>query len=261
MVFSILGYRPGEITPSIEVFNSLVHPNDIQAVRKSEEEAQKSGIHSVQHRMYTNSGKMIWVHELAELQSDGVTLIGTVRDITEQKQLELQLQEQAVVDPLTHAGNRRYFRQALSREYHRFERYGSALCMIMFDLDHFKRINDTYGHATGDQILVAVAEAVKGSLRQQDIFSRIGGEEFAVLLPGLKIEDAKTVAEKLRAAIANVQVVDNGARVSVTATLGLVALSEDIESEEHLQQIADRALYRGKKEGRNRVIVADRSLY
>ncbi|HAD48080.1 MAG TPA: GGDEF domain-containing protein, partial [Idiomarina sp.] len=99
------------------------------------------------------------------------------------------------------------------------------------------------------------------NLRQQDIFSRIGGEEFAILLPGLDVSGGQLVAEKLREAIATNPIDDNGTSVSVSATLGLVAISEDIDSEEQLQQIADRALYLGKQKGRNCVITADKTLY
>ena len=261
MVFQILGFERGEVEPSVELFNSLVYPEDLTAVRKSEQEAQQIGIHDVQHRMFTKSGELIWVHELAELQADGVTLIGTVRDVTTQKQLELKLQQQAVIDPLTQIGNRRYFHQALQREYNRYQRYHTPLCLIMFDLDHFKRVNDTYGHAMGDKVLKATAEVVGTNLRQQDIFSRIGGEEFAILLPGLDVSGGQLVAEKLREAIATNPIDDNGTSVSVSATLGLVAISEDIDSEEQLQQIADRALYLGKQKGRNCVITADKTLY
>ncbi|MBF38776.1 MAG: hypothetical protein CMF20_06820, partial [Idiomarinaceae bacterium] len=183
MVYEILGYQPSELKPSVEFFRSLVPEKDMPSVVRSEERAQKTGIHDVQHRMATRDGSLIWVHELAELQSYGITLIGTVRDITEQKNLELKLEKQAVIDPLTQIGNRRAFNKAMDREFNRYSRYKKPLSLISFDLDHFKRVNDTYGHAAGDKVLSEVAATVKSELREEDIFARVGGEEFAVLLP------------------------------------------------------------------------------
>lgn len=261
MVYKILGYQPGEIEPSVAFFNSLVPAEDLKAVRESEEGALVSGIHDVQHRMRTRSGHYIWVHELAELQQDGHTLIGTVRDITEQKDLELQLQQQAINDPLTQIGNRRFFQHAMEREFRRFKRYHSNLCLITFDLDHFKQINDTYGHAAGDKVLIAAADAVKNALRAQDVFARVGGEEFAILLPAVDLSEAQRVADKLKLTIEQLEIHEQDEQIPVTATFGLVKATADVSNEEHFQQIADRALYKGKMLGRNQVYLADQSLY
>ena len=261
MVYDILGYKRGEIEPSVSFFRRQVPEDDLDAIKESEKRAQQTGVHDVQHRMRTRDGDLIWVHELAELQADGVTFIGTVRDITEQKALELKLQQQALMDPLTKVGNRRYFKEKLSDEFNRSKRYGSPLSLILLDLDHFKRVNDTYGHGAGDKVLYELAQAVKKQLRQQDIFARVGGEEFAILLPSIEQEKAHYVAEKLRQLIAEQAVWYQQTCISITATLGLVSIKTDINSEEHFQQIADRALYQGKGNGRNQVYIADSSLY
>jgi diguanylate cyclase (GGDEF)-like protein len=210
--------------------------------------------------MATRDGSLIWVHELAELQSDGITLIGTVRDITEQKNLELKLEQQAVIDPLTQIGNRRAFNKAMDREFNRYSRYKKPLSLISFDLDHFKRVNDTYGHAAGDKVLSEVAATVKSELREEDIFARVGGEEFAVLLPETDENEALTVAEKIRDLIEGLEVHYESHAISLTATVGLVSVSEQVVDQEHLLQIADRALYKGKTNGRNQVVLADESL-
>ena len=261
MVYKILGYKRGEVEPSVEFFNSLVPEQDLAAIRASELKAQQTGIHDVQHRMMTSRGDTIWVHELAELQEDGVTLIGTVRDITEQKQLELQLQRQAVIDPLTQIGNRRFFERAIQREFARFQRHGTPFCLITFDLDHFKRINDTYGHAVGDKVLTTISEIVASQLRTEDKFARVGGEEFAIILPECNAESGKQVAEKLRQSIERKAVTAADDELNVTATFGLVVVAAQTTSEEHLLQIADRALYQGKQRGRNQVVLADSTLY
>ena len=260
MVYEILGYQPGELKPSVEFFRSLVPEKDMASVARSEERAQKTGIHDVQHRMKTRDGTLIWVHELAELQSDGITLIGTVHDITEQKNLELKLEQQAVIDSLTQIGNRRAFNKAMDREFNLYSRYKKPLSLISFDLDHFKRVNDTYGHAAGDKVLSEVAAKVESELREEDIFARVGGEEFAVLLPETDENEALTVAEKIRELIEGLEVHYESHVISITATFGLVSVSEQVVDQEHLLQIADRALYKGKTNGRNQVVLADESL-
>ncbi|ATZ73131.1 hypothetical protein CWC33_05200 [Idiomarina sp. X4] len=263
MVYEILGYERGELEPSVELFRNLVPDEDMTSVARSEERAQKTGVHDVQHRMTTRDGSLIWVHELAELQSDGITLIGTVRDITEQKNLELKLQQQAVIDPLTQIGNRRAFNKAMDREFSRYSRHKKPLSLISFDLDHFKRVNDNYGHAAGDKVLSEVTAAIKVELRKEDVFARVGGEEFAVLLPETDKEEAFQVAEKIRTLIASLSINYENQDIAISATFGLVTVSEQeqISSQEHLLQIADRALYKGKTNGRNQVVVADKSLF
>lgn len=260
MVYEILGYEPGELEPSVEFFRSLVPNEDIAAVTRSEKKAQKTGIHDVQHRMRTRDGSLIWVHELAELQSDGITLVGTVRDITEQKELELKLEQQAVMDPLTQIGNRRAFNKALDREFSRYYRYKTPLSLISFDLDHFKRVNDTFGHAAGDKVLLEVTTAVKSELRKEDVFARVGGEEFTVLLPDTGENEALQVAEKIRTLIEGLSINYENQTIRVTATFGLASVSGQVVDQEHLLQIADRALYKGKTSGRNVVVLADESL-
>ncbi|WP_404401057.1 PAS domain-containing protein [Idiomarina seosinensis] len=261
MIYTILDYQPGEISVSVERFQELVHPDDLEEVLLAHEKANETGTLNVEHRMLTRSGSVVWVQELAELQEDGQTLIGTVRDITEQKKLQLQLQRQATVDPLTQISNRRRFKHALTREFNRFQRYQTPLTLLMFDLDHFKKVNDTYGHSMGDQVLIQLTRALKLELREQDIFARIGGEEFAILLTDTGQQAAYKVAEKLRAMIAAEEIHYQNNCIHVSATFGLVTLDGTVGSEEHLLQIADRALYKGKESGRNCVIVADTSLY
>jgi len=261
IVYEILGFDRDLVTPTIDFFRSLVPEEDLAIVLESEAKAGTTGTHDVEHRMKTASGNIIWVHELAELQSDKKTLVGTVQDITEQKELELKLQRQAVIDPLTEVYNRRYFSQALDTEFHRKQRYKDPLSLITFDLDHFKQVNDNYGHGVGDKVLIEVTKTVSRQLRATDVFARVGGEEFAILLPKTTFEEAKKVAEKLRQAVQELVVANDDGPVKVTSTFGVVAMNEHIETEEHLQQIADRALYSGKQAGRNCVYCADQTLY
>ncbi|SAK70629.1 GGDEF domain-containing protein [Caballeronia calidae] len=166
-----------------------------------------------------------------------------------------KLQEFADRDGLTGIANRRYFELRLADEFARWQRYGGELSMLLFDLDHFKRINDDLGHLVGDTVLRVMAERVAKSVRVQDVFGRFGGEEFALLLPCTNFEDAMIVAEKVRREICETPVDVQGARVPVTASVGAArARTGATSSYEALINEADAALYTAKREGRNRAV-------
>lgn len=179
------------------------------------------------------------------------------QDITERKRMEQRLIELASTDELTGLPNRRHFVEALEREHARIRRFGKSAVLLMLDLDHFKRINDQYGHAAGDAVLVAFAETLRQHLRRTDLAGRLGGEEFAVLLPETEVEAACVLAERLREAVAGraVEIEGIGA-IGVTVSLGLARLGVlDARPEAALAR-ADAALYRAKQGGRNRVELA-----
>jgi diguanylate cyclase (GGDEF)-like protein len=151
--------------------------------------------------------------------------------------------------------NRRSFDEALPEAFARMRRLGEDVVLLMIDIDHFKRVNDTYGHSAGDSVLRAVSQVVASSLREVDKAFRIGGEEFAVLLQGTDSDSAIVAAERLRMAIAEREVSVDGAVISATASIGL-AVSRRSMNADALLRVADRALYRAKAGGRNRVIMA-----
>jgi diguanylate cyclase (GGDEF)-like protein len=173
-------------------------------------------------------------------------------DISRRKAREEDLILQATTDPLTGAVNRRYFVDVGERELRRARRFRHAVCMVTIDLDHFKLVNDTYGHGVGDVVLQNTVEAVAGVLRDTDILARLGGEEFAVLLPETSITGAMAMAERLRLAIAQTEQGVPGLDL-VTASLGVAQLTGGSENLHSLLERADRALYRAKHNGRNRV--------
>jgi diguanylate cyclase (GGDEF)-like protein len=160
----------------------------------------------------------------------------------------------AATDELTGLLNHRVLQEVLAREIRVAKRYGTPLALIMLDLDHFKQVNDRYGHQQGDAVLRSVAAVLKSSVREVDFPARYGGEELAVVLPHLDLAGAATLAERIREAVASIQVETvGGPRLSVTASIGVAALSPDLRTRQQLIAAADSALYRAKHGGRNRV--------
>jgi diguanylate cyclase (GGDEF)-like protein len=186
----------------------------------------------------------------------------TISDVTHASMMQrardeavAKLQEMADRDGLTGIANRRFFGERMRDEFSRWQRYGGDLSMLLFDLDHFKGINDEFGHLVGDTVLRAVAERVVRSVRAQDVFARFGGEEFALLLPCTHFSDAMLVAEKVRKAICETPIDIEGTRVLVTASFGGAAARRDVTATcEALINEADAALYSAKRQGRNRSV-------
>jgi diguanylate cyclase (GGDEF)-like protein/putative nucleotidyltransferase with HDIG domain len=161
--------------------------------------------------------------------------------------------EQAIRDPLTGLYNRRFFFEALEKEVQRCARYGSAASLALFDVDDFKRINDTCGHASGDDVLREIGRIVEGLIRPTDSFARIGGEEFALLMPETQQLDALLVAERLRTAISRHRILDDR---RVTVSGGVASCPQDASTREELERRADAALYWAKRHGKDMSAVA-----
>jgi len=188
--------------------------------------------------------------------ADGTVLgIGSVvRDMTMQKELEAELRRAADTDALTGLANRHRFSRVADAEARRAMRYGHGLAVIVCDIDHFKSVNDTYGHAGGDLALKVFAQTTSECLRQPiDLLGRVGGEEFAVILPETDLSGAKRVAERIRSAVEQVQVDHDGRTFGFTVSLGVSLFKDGETSPEAAMKRADEALYRAKKNGRNRV--------
>lgn len=188
----------------------------------------------------------------------GLSFVGIIRDITEHKRLEAELRQLATTDPLTGILNRRRFTELTTREMHRARWLRHPLTLIMLDIDWFKRINDTFGHAVGDTVIQSLASACAGELRDIDIIGRLGGEEFAVLLPELGDTRSFEVAERLRQKVEGLQItLDDGRIVRFTCSVGVAVLEDSDQSPDALLVRADNALYRAKRDGRNCVRVSD----
>ncbi|MBU0589947.1 MAG: diguanylate cyclase [Gammaproteobacteria bacterium] len=194
------------------------------------------------------------------LRSNDGQYLGRVwffRDITAIKQTQAQLLELANHDALTGAANRRNFFDRANQEYSRAKRYGTPLSIAWMDLDHFKLVNDQHGHAAGDEVLKALYRETQPMLRESELFARIGGEEFAVLMPDTGIEGAMHLAERIRL-VTEARTLDfDGQAVTCTISIGVAALKPSDTSIADCLQRADRAMYQAKQNGRNRVEIAD----
>ncbi|MGD9877851.1 diguanylate cyclase [Desulfococcus sp.] len=175
------------------------------------------------------------------------------RDITENYRTRERLERLATTDALTELWNRAYFMGTIRKEMERARRYGEPFSLLMLDLDHFKRVNDTRGHAAGDAALRHVAAIFRKSLRQTDIAGRVGGEEFSILLPHTDLAAALVMAERLRSTIENTPADYNGTEIPLTSSIGVAVYDREIADEDALMLLADEALYAAKKGGRNRV--------
>jgi len=212
------------------------------------------------------------------LDAEGVphTILGITRNVSERKaaetalretnrqlharieeigRLQVALQELAVRDSLTGLYNRRYLDETLEREVSRARREGNPLSLVMLDIDHFKKVNDTYGHQVGDEGLRMLAATLLADIRAEDVACRYGGEEFLILLPNMPLETAMMRAEAWRVAVEGLCVALGNFRITFTISLGVAAYPEHGKTPDDLTRCADQALYRAKNEGRNRVSV------
>jgi diguanylate cyclase (GGDEF)-like protein len=175
----------------------------------------------------------------------------------ENARLHRAVERQAITDHLTGLANRRRFSETLGLEVSRAERFDGSVALVLADLDDFKRVNDRFGHQTGDEVLQRFAELMRESVREFDLAARYGGEEFAILLPQTDLEGGARLAERLAQALRDERFSARGGdRFWVTASFGVSAFP-DVASADQLMLAADRALYEAKKEGKNRVFAAE----
>ncbi|GAB4291468.1 MAG: hypothetical protein Kow0096_05680 [Thiohalomonadaceae bacterium] len=253
--YRIFGLPPD--TPAdYNLFLSFIHPDDRDHVHAAWQAALQGAPYEIEHRIVVN-GEIRWVREMAELITDAngelVSALGTVQDISDIKALELELRHLATTDLLTGLPNRRHFLERVEQELARFHRFNKPVALLMLDIDHFKQINDHYGHAIGDAVLQHFAAVARATLRKIDIIGRLGGEEFAVLLPGTELEGAQLYAERLRQAMENQPCRSAPHEIGFTISIGLTLFdSNDSDADLPLAR-ADAALYRAKRNGRNRV--------
>ena len=186
---------------------------------------------------------------------NGITrMLKSIRDVTEERKIQQKLKYLATIDSLSGLYNRAEFMNLAKRELALAKRNNEDLSLLIMDLDNFKTINDTFGHAAGDEMIRELGRIIKTGFRKTDIAGRIGGEEFAVVLKNASLEEAKKAAEKFRETVANRKVIYGGQEISFTVSIGVTAIhgnTDNVSDIEDILKIADDALYRAKAMGRN----------
>ncbi|MFH6954336.1 diguanylate cyclase [Pseudoalteromonas sp. XMcav1-K] len=182
------------------------------------------------------------------------SLIGFSTEVTELYELKEQFRKQANTDYLTGLYNRRYFVEVAEREFKQAVRSGEPLALMSLDIDHFKRINDKFGHPAGDEVLKTLAKNLIGNLREEDVLARIGGEEFAIILPHTSFEQASKVAERIRDYQSCHAIATEQDDVLAKVSIGLVMREHDDDTFDSMFKRVDKALYQAKEQGRNRVV-------
>ncbi len=216
--------------------------NGLSAIEKHIDSYKQT---ETQQHLAANGEIKILLTRLAVLEKEGVSLKARV-----QKERML-----AQLDTLTGIPNRLGYDHNLAQEYARWKRFGNSLSIVVWDIDHFKRINDDYGHAAGDKALKTIAQLLASKVRETDYLARYGGEEFVLIMPGAKVDSAKLVAEKLREVIEHSAFNFKGSPLTITISAGIAEFAEgDVPAS--VFERADKALYRAKENGRNQVAVA-----
>jgi len=258
----ILGYTQVELQQ--KTFQEITHPDDLQTDYSMLEELHtgRRESYQIEKRYIHKDGHDIWVllsrSTVRDSNNKILYLIAQIQDVTERKNLMDKLSLQANQDYLTNLYNRRFFMEQAEVELARAKRYRKPLSLLMLDIDHFKNINDTYGHKSGDIVLQKLSSLLMEKLRTVDVIGRIGGEEFAILLPESNLDNAAEVAERLREDVAKTEVeMDGGAVVHFTVSIGIVVLNDRDINLDAMFNLADQALYKAKNGGRNQVCVAE----
>jgi len=208
---------------------------------------------------FSKSGEEYWLDlsilPLKNHQGKVTHFVAIERDVTEQKNIEQKLELLSRTDSLTGLLNRRAFDEILENELSRYKRTGEIYSLLMLDIDHFKRINDKYGHATGDVAIQTITQSCKSALRSHDIVARIGGEEFCVLLPYTNNKVAFTVAEKLREIVANTKIAVASDDITMTISIGVSQVDKADTDYTAIVKRADKNMYKAKEAGRNKVCI------
>jgi len=258
----MLGYTFEEINNTTQQWTDFIHPDDRANSWRSINNVLegRSTAHKYEYRMLHKDGSIRWILDQAKVMMRdehgiAIRMSGTHTDITERKGFEVELQRQAHMDFLTELNSRGHFMSQAELELTRAIRYDNPLSLLIMDIDFFKQINDTHGHKAGDTVLIKLAEACRQILREVDIIGRVGGEEFAILLPETDMIEAFEVAERLRTALADskIPLSEGGVPLQFTVSIGLTSLSSKEDTIGMLLNLADMALYEAKNSGRNKV--------
>ena len=260
----IIGYTLDELQPvSIETWVEFTHPDDLKESNLLLERHFSGEIdyYDIECRMKHKNGQWVWVQDRGKVikwdeKGAPLKMYGTHSDITEKKVLENKILELSIRDPLTNVYNRRYIFNRLDKDFAKFRRDADVFSISLIDIDHFKAINDTYGHQSGDYILIEFCRILSEHVREYDLLGRYGGEEFIIITYG---SDKKQTAEKIHGILEIVRTTVfrfNDKDIQCTFSGGVADVSElqnDNLSIENIISIADYRLYNAKAGGRNRI--------
>ncbi|MGC3873826.1 diguanylate cyclase [Halomonas sp. GXIMD04776] len=255
-VYTMLGYCADDIYGRALV--ELLPPDDAPRVQRRLHEASRQGQNmQIELRARHSQGHYVWLEiscspYISPLTNRYEWILGVVRDVTTRKLREMKLHEMSTTDSLTGALNRRAFMEYIKTEIDVADAMPSRLSLVVFDIDHFKAINDTWGHAAGDLVLESLGDICRRTLRSHDIFGRIGGEEFALILSGHALHEAARLAERLRQEFEETCIEFYGQWLNFTVSFG-IAERQGMETLDALMHRADMGLYAAKRQGRNRV--------
>ena len=259
----ILGLQRLDIKNRVEDWESRIHPDDKQRIFDNIEQHIKTGLpYVIELRMRHKDGHWVWIQGSGavveyDYTHQVVRICGTHQDISERKKMEERLSYLATHDQLTNLNNRRLFDERLNDEVNRATRYNTTFSIFMIDIDHFKEVNDSYGHKVGDQLLKEFATLLNKFLRINDFVARYGGEEFTVILPETSAAEAFDLAERFRQQVENYRFeITEAGRYSFTISICISSFSENGTSSEVLIKTADEAMYIAKNSGRNNVVQA-----
>lgn len=261
----ILGYAEEELVGK-DWFETVIPPENRVTARTRFRQLVSGELNSrnlsTEMEIVTHGGQrrmIAWINNvLKNVHGEVIGALSAGADVTERHRMEAELLRLANIDNLTGLSNRRIILEAGQRELEQYQRYHRPLSLFILDIDHFKQVNDTYGHAAGDQVLIKLAEVSKKVLRATDMCGRLGGEEFIGLLPETPADQAYSVAERLRETLAETPVATPVGEIRVTVSIGIATAIPDDRSIDALIRAADEAMYEAKAAGRNRVVVRSR---
>ena len=254
------GYSQAELIADPQLTEQMVLSDDRAIVDNHLRDYKDDTQHTLDFRIVRKDGEIRWIaHSCNPIFGEEGNFLGrrvSNRDITARKLVEEQLEKLSQTDSLTGLANRRHFMILAEHELSRAVRYSGELSLLMMDIDHFKAVNDTYGHQTGDLVLQKLSRLCHEALREIDVIGRLGGEEFAILLPQTDRTQALEVAERLRQTIVDTEIpLENGLPLRVSVSLGATTFVGNVTNIDTLLDQADKALFEAKHQGRNRVCV------
>ncbi len=263
VMYQLYGLRESDFGGAYEAWASALHPedkerteNEIQAALRGERE------YAPEFRVVWPDGSIHYIkavsHTTFDDQGKPLRMVGVNYDLTEQKNIQLELNNLAFYDRLTNLPNRRLLDDRLAQSIALAKRDYHKIALLFIDLDKFKPVNDTHGHAVGDLLLKHVSERIQKCLRASDTVSRIGGDEFVVLLPAIDtVDEAVKVAEKIRATLEHPFEMDGSLILDISCSIGVALYPDHAVNARGLMLLGDEAMYKAKKAGRNAVVVFD----